>query len=668
MPAALSQSEQSQPLLASLEAGLEKFLDVLGEIQQVEVPSVLRLRPEEAGFALTFPYESAVGVFLLADRGDILPAWHQNPGLAGNSRLELLRRGLMTLFAPNETVPEMPAGFFTSAQSFCGRVAELEQVLAALQALPEVHTRAFLIRRFDGQTGLAWMTAPVTDIETLRQHAWQEAPDEDLGQTLKPLRALEGNYRTAYQTLRPTERQTLPQEAFPAESQGTFPTASQTDPQTESRASVPAEPQTSLTTEFQSSSQLPLQDTTLSVETPETPETPEISTVEVESGETSPSESTASTETSTPEAVSALQTGTSDLQADSPEESEHEPTSAETSVGEPLASPLTEPLAATEYMTDVPASLVASPVVPSIEKSLLEVVPESETALVEDYVETVEVPGGISVATTYRPEDLLIERLYTTVDLDDLPKESACKATIECGASDYGTTAETASASIAQVLPLLEPLKTSLSAITEAAALAPSVSEPVDLEPATLESSVSEPVISEPAASESRVLGPAVAESAVAEPAVSESATVEPASEELTTADPTTTKATTPGPAPTPTVESALQSPETEVEPQTAVAAAPTATPSAPVDFSAERILDIPVTFSARLTRRTLPIRQILSLKQGDILQLGHPEELPLGMYIDGCRIGDATLVEYDGCLGVQALSCSLKKATPSGK
>lgn len=612
MPAALSQSEQSQPLLASLEAGLEKFLDVLGEIQQVEVPSVLRLRPEEAGFALTFPYDSAVGVFLLADRGDILPAWHQNPGLAGNSRLELLRRGLMTLFAPNETVPEMPDGFFTSAKSFCGRVAELEQVLAALQALPEVHTRAFLIRRFDGQTGLAWMTAPVTDIEILRQHTWQETQDESLLQPLKPLRALEGNYRTAYQPPRPTERQTLPQEMLPAESQPT--------------------------------STLPLQ-ATAPVE--ETPETQEVSSVE--SIEVAPSDGTVPTETSTPEAVSTSQVGTSVLQADSSTESEREPISAETFVGEPPETPLTEPTATTEYLTDVPASLVASPVVPSIEKSLLEVVPESETALVEDYVATVEVPGGISVATTYRPEDLLIERLYTTVDLDDLPEESACNATIECGASDCGASAETeaASASIEQVLPLLEPLKTSLSAIMGAATLTPSISESVDLEPTVSESSVSEPVDLTLATSESSVS--------------------EPTTTELATAEPATAEATTPGPDTTPTVESALQSPETEVEPQTAVAD-PAASPSAPADFSAERILDIPVTFSARLTSRTLPIRQILSLKQGDILQLAHPEELPLGMYIDEHRIGDAALVEYDGCLGVQALSCSLKKTTSSGK
>ena len=575
MPAALSQSEQSQPLLASLEAGLEKFLDVLGEIQQVEAPSVLRLRPEEAGFALTFPYESAVGVFLLADRGDILPAWHQNPGLAGNSRLELLRRGLMTLFAPNETVPEMPAGFFTSAQSFCERVAELEQVLAALQALPEVHTQAFLIHRFDGQTGLAWMVAPVTDIEILRQHAWQETPDESLLQTLKPLRALDGNYRMAYQSPRPTEHQTLPQETLTAESQPTSP--------------------------------LPLQATTQVAEAPEMPEVSSVESIEVAT-----SDGTPPTETSTPEAVSTSQEGTSVLQADSPTESEHEPASGETSMSEPLAAPLTEPLAATEYMTDVPASSVA----PAIEKSLLEVVPESETALVEDYVETVEVPGGISVATTYRPEDLLIERLYTTVDLDDLPEESACNATIECGASDCGASAETASASFAQVPSLLEPLKASLFAVPDAATLAPSVSEPV----------------------------------------------VEPTIGEL---EPATAEATTPVSDTTPTVEPASTSPE--VEPQTVVAA-PATSPSAPADFTAERILDIPVMFSARLTSRTLPIRQILSLKQGDILQLGHPEELPLGMYIDGHRIGDAALVEYDGCLGVQALSCSLKKTTPSGK
>ena len=100
-------SGRTSPFLLNLAGSLERFLDVVGEVFELSLTTengVSRKRPrtfEGGGFAVSFPFEDGVGIFLVADRGEILAPWLENPGIAGKSRILLLASELERLFSPD---------------------------------------------------------------------------------------------------------------------------------------------------------------------------------------------------------------------------------------------------------------------------------------------------------------------------------------------------------------------------------------------------------------------------------------------------------------------------------------------------------------------------------------------------------------------------------------
>lgn len=200
-------SGRTSPFLLNLAGSLERFLDVVGEVFELSLTTengVSRKRPrtfEGGGFAVSFPFEDGVGVFLVADRGEILAPWLENPGIAGKSRILLLASELERLFSPDwdgtsvqengEEATSEAKPFYAGPDFFYGRIAGLESVFDALPMETLAKFRSFAIRKFDGREGCAWMLGPLSSAEILAEH---EVPCDASARSVespRPVRSLE---------------------------------------------------------------------------------------------------------------------------------------------------------------------------------------------------------------------------------------------------------------------------------------------------------------------------------------------------------------------------------------------------------------------------------------------------------------------------------------------
>lgn len=200
-------SGRTSPFLLNLAGSLERFLDVVGEVFELSLTTengISRKRPrtfEGGGFAVSFPFEDGVGFFLVADRGEILAPWLENPGIAGKSRILLLASELERLFSPDwdgtsvqengeETTSEVKP-FYAGPDFFYGRIAGLESIFDALPMETLEKFRSFAIRKFDGREGCAWMLGPIPSAEILVNH---EVPCDASTRNVespRPVRSLE---------------------------------------------------------------------------------------------------------------------------------------------------------------------------------------------------------------------------------------------------------------------------------------------------------------------------------------------------------------------------------------------------------------------------------------------------------------------------------------------
>ena len=200
-------SGRTSHFLLNLAGSLERFLDVVGEVFELSLTAengVSRKRPrtfEGGGFAVSFPFEDGVGFFLVADRGEILAPWLENPGIAGKSRILLLASELERLFSPDwdgtsvqengEEASSEAKPFYAGPDFFYGRIAGLESIFDALPMETLAKFRSFAIRKFDGREGCAWMLGPLPSAEILAEH---EVPCDASARSVespRPVRSLE---------------------------------------------------------------------------------------------------------------------------------------------------------------------------------------------------------------------------------------------------------------------------------------------------------------------------------------------------------------------------------------------------------------------------------------------------------------------------------------------
>lgn len=192
----MSVFSEKQAIQEELETCLEKFLDILAEVEKMErlpatnFPDSCPEGLAGEGFAITFPFHQAVGLLLMAHREDLLPNWYRHPGIAGKSRLFLFANHLSHFFSLESE--ENNRTFFDSANYFAGSVRSLEKIFKNLPFSSESAILPFQLRRWDGQSTTAWLMGPFSHVNI-------ESTVPPLSQVtrhvhaLKPVRKLEGS-------------------------------------------------------------------------------------------------------------------------------------------------------------------------------------------------------------------------------------------------------------------------------------------------------------------------------------------------------------------------------------------------------------------------------------------------------------------------------------------
>jgi len=71
-------------------------------------------------------------------------------------------------------------------------------------------------------------------------------------------------------------------------------------------------------------------------------------------------------------------------------------------------------------------------------------------------------------------------------------------------------------------------------------------------------------------------------------------------------------------------------------------------------DLSLELILDVPVTLSLEVGRARIPIRNLLQLNQGSVVELERGAGEPLDVYVNGTLIAHGEVVTINDRFGVR--------------
>lgn len=70
-------------------------------------------------------------------------------------------------------------------------------------------------------------------------------------------------------------------------------------------------------------------------------------------------------------------------------------------------------------------------------------------------------------------------------------------------------------------------------------------------------------------------------------------------------------------------------------------------------DTSIQRFYDVNVTVSAELGRVSMPIKDLLQLGQGSVVELNRPVTGPIDLVVNGVRIARGEVVVVDDCFAV---------------
>ena len=122
-----------------------------------------------------------------------------------------------------------------------------------------------------------------------------------------------------------------------------------------------------------------------------------------------------------------------------------------------------------------------------------------------------------------------------------------------------------------------------------------------------------------------------------------------------------------------------MSTPESEVAPETgpsaadlAAAEAMMAGASAPVveetpaarDVNIDVILDVPVTLSLEVGRTRLPIRSLLQLNQGSVVELERASGEPLELFVNGTLVAHGEVVVVNDKFGIRLIDV----VSPAGR
>lgn len=114
-----------------------------------------------------------------------------------------------------------------------------------------------------------------------------------------------------------------------------------------------------------------------------------------------------------------------------------------------------------------------------------------------------------------------------------------------------------------------------------------------------------------------------------------------------------------------------MSSPDSEIAPETAPSAAdvaaaevmmagaaqPVVTEAAPArDVNIDVILDVPVTLSLEVGRTRLPIRSLLQLNQGSVVELERASGEPLELFVNGTLVAHGEVVVVNDKFGIRLL------------
>ncbi len=90
--------------------------------------------------------------------------------------------------------------------------------------------------------------------------------------------------------------------------------------------------------------------------------------------------------------------------------------------------------------------------------------------------------------------------------------------------------------------------------------------------------------------------------------------------------------------------------------PRTAAGAAPSASPAKPDPRAAGLTADVPVQLVAVMGKKTLTIKEILSLNKGQVIELNRFPNEAIDLVANGKLMAKGELVEIDGKLGVRII------------
>ncbi|MBS7457224.1 flagellar motor switch protein FliN [Coralloluteibacterium stylophorae] len=75
---------------------------------------------------------------------------------------------------------------------------------------------------------------------------------------------------------------------------------------------------------------------------------------------------------------------------------------------------------------------------------------------------------------------------------------------------------------------------------------------------------------------------------------------------------------------------------------------------AAPADLNLDVILDVPVTLSLEVGRARMPIRNLLQLNQGSVVELEREAGEPFDLYVNGTLIAHGEVVVVNDRFGVR--------------
>jgi flagellar motor switch protein FliN/FliY len=98
-------------------------------------------------------------------------------------------------------------------------------------------------------------------------------------------------------------------------------------------------------------------------------------------------------------------------------------------------------------------------------------------------------------------------------------------------------------------------------------------------------------------------------------------------------------------------LETALETGEVQAQPEQAP---PTAAPADGGEINLDALLDVPVTLSVEIGRARMPIKELMSLNQGAVVELDREVGEPLDLLVNGTLMARGEVVVVDGQFGLR--------------